>query len=93
MNLEYLFQHALWKCFYRHAAKLAARRYIKEHFRPSRRRHPRSVYSLKHDYEDATNRYINETDFTECLRQCGFKVSDGRVFAMETKPILSEITK
>ena len=85
MTLEFLFQHALWKCFYRHAAKLAARHYIKEHFRSSTRRHPRSVYSLKHDFEDAANRYINETDYSECLCHCGFTVSDGRVFATEIK--------
>ena len=83
MNLEFLFRHALWKCFYRRAAKLAARRYIMGYFRPSRRRHPRSVYSLKHDFEAAANRYINEADYVECLRQCGFTVSDGRVFATE----------
>jgi capsular polysaccharide biosynthesis protein len=84
-SLEFLFRHALWKCFYRHAAKLAARRYIKEHFRTSTKKHPRSAYSLKHTFEDATNRYINEADFTESLRHCGFKVVDGRVFTTEAK--------
>ena len=83
MNLRALFMHALWKCFYRHAAKLAANRYIKEHFRPSAKKHSRSIYSLKHDFEQAANRYISEGNYAECLRQCGFKVVDGRVFAME----------
>ncbi len=92
MNLEFLFQHALWKCFYRHAAKLAARRYIREHFRPSTKKHPRSIYSLKHDFEETATRYINETDYTEALRHCGFKVVDGHVFATE-KPILLGVVK
>jgi hypothetical protein len=81
-NLEVLFLHTLWKGFDRHAAKLAARRYIKEHFHPSHKKHPRSVYSLKHDFEEAASRYISETDYTESLRHCGFKVVDGRVFAI-----------
>ena len=83
MNLRALFMHTLWKCFYRHAAKLAACRYIKKHFRPSAKKHPRSIYSLKHDFEEAASRYISESDYAESLRQCGFKVIDGRVFAME----------
>ena len=82
MNLEGLFLHALWKGFDRHAAKLAACRYITEHFRPSRKRHPRSVYSLKHDFEQATTRYITENDYADCLQRCGLKVVDGQVFAV-----------
>ena len=82
MNLRALFMHTLWKCFYRHAAKFAARRYIMEHFRPSRKRNPRSVYSLKHDFEEAASRYITEDDYADCLQRCGFKVVDGRVFAV-----------
>ncbi len=83
MNTHTLFMHAMWKCFDRHAAQLAARRYIREHFRPSTKKHPRSVYSLKHDFEEAVNRYINETDYGQCLQQCGLRVVDGRVFARE----------
>jgi hypothetical protein len=78
---ELLFMHAMWKCFYRHAAKLAACRYITEHFRPSPKKHPRSIYGLKHDFERATVRYIPENDFADCLQQCGLKVIDGKVFA------------
>jgi hypothetical protein len=80
---EFQFAHPIWKCFDRYAAKLAARRYIMEHFRPSTKKHSRSVYSLKHDFERAAIRYISETDYSECLRQCGLRVFDGRVFAME----------
>ena len=83
MNLEVLFLHTVWKGLDRHAAKFAARRYIMEHFRPSVKRHPRSVYSLKHDFEAATTRYINESDYAESLRHCGFRVVDGKVFAKE----------
>jgi hypothetical protein len=82
---EFLFIHALWKCFDRHAAKLAARRYIMEHFQASPKQHPRSVYSLKHDFERAANRYICEGDYGESLRHCGLKVIDGRVFAKEKR--------
>ena len=84
MSLEFLFMHTLWKCFYRHAAKFAACRYIKKHFQPSSKLNPRSVYSLKHDFERASDRYICESDYSECLRHCGFKTIDGRVFAAET---------
>ena len=83
MTPEFLFMHALWKRLYRHAAMLAARRYIVQSFQPSRRRHPRSVYSLKHDFESDASRYICEDDYTECLRECGFRVVDGKVFAKE----------
>ena len=81
-NLEVLFMHTLWKCFDRHAAKFAACRYIKKHFRPSTKKNPRSVYSLKHDFEEAASRYISEGDYSESLRRCGFKVVDARVFAV-----------
>ena len=81
MNLRIIFLHTIWKGLDRHVANRAACRYIAEHFRPSRKRHARSVYSLKHDFEQAANRYINEADYSECLRHCGLKVAGGRVFA------------
>ena len=80
-NLKTLFMHTLWKCFYRRAAKFAACRHIAEHFRPSRKPNPRTIYGLKHDFERATDRYINEDDYGDCLQQCGLKVVDGKVFA------------
>ena len=82
MNLESLFMHAIWKCFDRHAAKLAACRYITEHFRPSQKPNQRSVYSLKHDFEEAATRYITENDYADCLQRCGLRVVDGKVFAI-----------
>jgi len=82
MNLRTIFLHTLWKGFDRHAAELAACRDIAEHFRPSRKRNLRSVYSLKHDFEEAANRYINEADYSECLHHCGLKVVDNKVFAV-----------
>lgn len=83
MNLRTIFLHTIWKGLDRHVANRAACRYIAEHFRPSRKPSRRSVYSLKHDFEQAANRYINEVDYSECLRQCGLKVVDGRVFGDE----------
>jgi hypothetical protein len=83
MNLHAIFLHTLWKGLDRHVANRAALRYITEYFQPSHKRHPRSVYSLKHDFEQLATRYINEADYSQCLRQCGLKVVDGKVFAKE----------
>jgi len=83
MDYERIALHALWKTLDRHIAKREARRYIAGHFRPSLKRHNRSVYSLKHDFERAAGRYINEDDYAESLRRCGLKVVEGKVFAKE----------
>ena len=82
MNLHALLLHTIWKGLDRHVANRAACRYIGEHFRPSRKRHARSVYSLKHDFEQATTRYITENDYADCLQRCGLRVVDGKVFAI-----------
>jgi hypothetical protein len=78
------FLHAFWKGLDRYVATRAACRYITTHFQPSSKRNARSVHSLKHDFERARHRYISEPDYSECLRQCGLKVVDGRVFAKES---------
>jgi hypothetical protein len=83
MNLETLFYLAVRKGLYTQAAKLAAVRYIREHFRPANKKHCRSIYSLKHDFERATDHYITEADYRECFLQCGFKVCDNRAYAAE----------
>ncbi len=87
MNIEALARHALWKCLDRHIARREARRYIAEHFRPSLKRHPKSVYGLKHHFEQASGLYINEDDYTDSLRRCGLRVVDGRIFAKEASPM------
>ena len=89
MNLRTIFMHTIWKGLDRHAAKLAACRYIPKHFQPSKKRNVRSVYSLKHEFERAETRYINEDDYTECLRRCGFKVVNGKVYAKEVDAMRS----
>ena len=82
-NLKTLFMHTLWKCFYRHAAKFAACRYIKEHFRPSRKRNPRSYLLLETRFRGRRRIVTSrEDDYADCLQRCGFKVIDGRVFAI-----------
>jgi hypothetical protein len=83
MNSRVIFLHTIWKGLDRHVANRAACRYVAKHFWPSRTRNPRSVYSLKHEFERAANRYITETDYSECLRQCGLRVVDNRVFGDE----------
>lgn len=83
MNLAVLFIHTIWKGLDRHVSQELALRYIAEHFQQSRKRHPRSIYSLKHDFEGDCDRYICEEDYANCLRQCGLKVVDGRVYAKE----------
>ena len=83
MSLRDVLIHATWKGLDRHVANRAACRYIAEHFQPSRKRNVRSIYALKHDFERAETRYITEDDYAECLRRCGFKVVDGKVFAEE----------
>jgi hypothetical protein len=64
-----IFLHAIWKGLDRHIANRAARRYVTERFQPSTKRNVRSVCSLKHDFERTANRYVNEADYSECLRQ------------------------
>ena len=83
MNLDALLLHAFWKYLDRHVARREARRYIAKTFRPSHKRHPRSVYGLKHDFEQSAGPYINEDDYTDSLRRCGLRVADGRVYAKE----------
>ena len=83
MNRETQVAPPPWKILERQAAMQIACQYIPKHFRPSRKRNTRSIYSLKHDFERAAEYYINEADYTECLRQCGLKVVDGRVFAKD----------
>jgi hypothetical protein len=75
--------HALGMALERHVAKREARQYIVKTFRPSRKRHPCSIYSLKFDFERKAGRYISEPDYSKCLRQCGLKVVGGRVYAKE----------
>jgi hypothetical protein len=88
MNLYVVLVHAVWKGLDRHVANRAASRYIAEHFQPSQKRNARSIYALKHDFERAETRYITEDGYSECLRQCGFKVIDGKVFAEEVDVML-----
>ena len=65
-----------------------ADRWIRANLKPTKRP-GRSAYGLKHVCDSAYQKtgqacYLHELDFIDCLRKCGFAVTDdGRVYARE----------